>query len=549
MANLKTGSSGSDVKKLQQALVDAGYNVGSAGVDGVFGSATAAAVKKYQQDNGLAVDGIAGQNTLGLLYGTKNNTLTTPTATQNQKNGFTYDAFNYDKQFTYDDFNYGKEFTYDDFNYDKQFSYGDFSYGDFSYADYAESEAVKQANALLQQQIAAKPGAYQSQWQDEINDYMNKIQNRDPFSYDFNSDALYQQYKDNYVQQGQMAMMDTMGQAAAMTGGYGSSYAQTVGQQAYNQQLSQLNNVMPELYQMAHDRYAYEGQQLQDMYNMYMGREEQDYGRYQDDLGNWYNQLQYLTNRYDTERAEDYGRWESDRNLAYDQYTSDRSYAYDQWQSGRDLAYDQYTADKNLAYNQWESGRDLAYDQYTSDRNLAYDQWQTGRDQAFSEYTADKNLAYDQYTADRELAWNEYIAQQEKDQAAAELMAGTGNYDRLKDVYGLSDDEIAKIKEANTPKATGGTGTPLYKTPSDDDIEKFDKAILDGTLSSDYLIEDYAYRHGFDPAYLKYRVEQLVPAEEPELPEVPLLELPDNKKPKKTPASGGGGGTYYYEVR
>ena len=68
MANLKTGSSGSDVKKLQKALVDAGYDVGGTGVDGVFGKNTAAAVKKYQKDNGLAVDGIAGKNTLGSLY-------------------------------------------------------------------------------------------------------------------------------------------------------------------------------------------------------------------------------------------------------------------------------------------------------------------------------------------------------------------------------------------------------------------------------------------------------------------------------------------------
>lgn len=258
------------------------------------------------------------------------------------------------------------------------FSYDAFSYDPFSYADYSESDIVKQANALLQQHNAAKPGAYQSMWQSQIDDYMGRIENRDPFSYDFNSDALYQLYKDNYIQQGQMAMMDTMGQAAAMTGGYGNSYAQTVGQQAYNQQLSQLNNVIPELYQRAFDRYAYEGQQLQDMYNMYMGREEQDYGRYVDNLNAWQAERDYLTGRYDSERDYDYGKWE------------------------------------------------------------------TGRAQA-----------YDEYNVGRDLAWKEYLANMEKEQAAAELMAGVGNYERLARMYGLSGDELKALTDANAPKGTG----------------------------------------------------------------------------------------------
>ena len=91
-------------------------------------------------------------------------------------------------------------------------------------------------------------------------------------------------------------MMDTMGQAAAMTGGYGNSYAQTVGQQAYNQQLNQLNDIMPELYQMAYNRYSDEGQRLMDMYNMYLGQESLDYGRYQDSLNNYYSELDYFCN-------------------------------------------------------------------------------------------------------------------------------------------------------------------------------------------------------------------------------------------------------------
>ena len=87
-------------------------------------------------------------------------------------------------------------------------------------------------------------GQYQSPWQTQLNDTISKILNREKFSYDLNGDALYQQYKDQYVNQGQQAMMDTMGQAQAMTGGYGNSYAQTVGQQTYQGYLQQLNDIL-----------------------------------------------------------------------------------------------------------------------------------------------------------------------------------------------------------------------------------------------------------------------------------------------------------------
>lgn len=97
---------------------------------------------------------------------------------------------------------------------------------------------------------------------EEFDTKYKEYANRKPFSYDFNADALYQQYKDRYIQQGQMAMQDAMGQAAALTGGYGNSYAASVGNQAYQQSLQQLNDVIPELYKLAYDRYDQKGQDM-----------------------------------------------------------------------------------------------------------------------------------------------------------------------------------------------------------------------------------------------------------------------------------------------
>ena len=93
---------------------------------------------------------------------------------------------------------------------------------------------------------------------------------------------MYQQLKDQYVQGGRMAMMDTMGQAQAMTGGYGNSYAQGVGQQAYQGYLQGLNDQVPNLYQMALNRYIQQGDQLTDQYSMLSSQDAQDYARWQD---------------------------------------------------------------------------------------------------------------------------------------------------------------------------------------------------------------------------------------------------------------------------
>ena len=57
------GSKGSVVKECQTRLVELGYDVGSCGIDGIFGKETLAAVKAFQQDHGLKVDGIVGQKT------------------------------------------------------------------------------------------------------------------------------------------------------------------------------------------------------------------------------------------------------------------------------------------------------------------------------------------------------------------------------------------------------------------------------------------------------------------------------------------------------
>ena len=146
-----------------------------------------------------------------------------------------------------------------------------------------------------------KKTGYQSRWQEQLQGITEKILNREPFSYDLNGDALYQQYKDRYIQQGRQAMMDTMGQAATLTGGYGNSYAQSVGQQTYQGYLQGLNDQVPALYRLALDRYNSEGDRLRGNLNVMLEQDDVDYGRYRDgiaDRDDAYSKLMALMTGY-----------------------------------------------------------------------------------------------------------------------------------------------------------------------------------------------------------------------------------------------------------
>lgn len=194
---------------------------------------------------------------------------------------------------------------------------------------YSPSGAVSQAKAYLQQVQSRRPGAYQSRWDAELDSLYDQITNRKQFQYDLNQDALYQQYKEQYQRLGRTAMQDTMGQAASLTGGYGSTYAEQVGQQTYNAYLQSLNDIVPELYDRAYGRYQDEGQDLYNRYGLVSDRESMDYSKYRDTVSDYYNDLADARSAYDSEWNKDYTQW-SDQ-LSYWQQKAAQEQAY--WQS------------------------------------------------------------------------------------------------------------------------------------------------------------------------------------------------------------------------
>ena len=131
---------------------------------------------------------------------------------------------------------------------------------------------------------AATLGGYVNPYAGQIQELYQNISSRQPFQYDVDSDAMYQALKDQYITGGKLAMMDTMGQAAQLTGGYGNSYAQGVGQQAYQGYLQGLNDQLPDLYNMALQNYIQTGDAMLQEYGMLQDMAADDYGKYQDQM-------------------------------------------------------------------------------------------------------------------------------------------------------------------------------------------------------------------------------------------------------------------------
>lgn len=135
----------------------------------------------------------------------------------------------------------------------------------------------------------APPAAptYAGTYEEQLAQLYDQITGRDPFSYNVNMDPIYQNYKDQYIQGGKRAMQDTMGRAAGLTGGYGSTYSQAAGQQAYDQYLTQLTNKIPELYEMAYGMYKDQGDQLTKQYGLLNDLRATEYNQWRDAMSDY----------------------------------------------------------------------------------------------------------------------------------------------------------------------------------------------------------------------------------------------------------------------
>lgn len=182
---------------------------------------------------------------------------------------------------------------------------------------------------------------YNNRYDATIQDLISGILSRPDFSYDPETDPLYSQYKKQYSREGDRAVEDALGAAAAASGGIPSSYASTAAGQAGNYYAAQLTDKIPDLYQLAYQKYLNDYEMKRSDLSMVQGAEQIDYSKYLNDLA-----------QYNTDRAFDYGAWQ-DR---YNQVSNNLSTAL----SLEDMAYNQYLN----KLNQYNTDRSFAYGQF-----------------------------------------------------------------------------------------------------------------------------------------------------------------------------------------
>ena len=202
---------------------------------------------------------------------------------------------------------------------------------------YQRSDRVNEYYEKTRKLERNKPDEFESKYEGQISDILDNILNRPKFSYtaeDMTNDDLYKMYRDQYLRQGNLAMRDTMGKAASLTGGYGNTYASAAGQQAYDNYVSMLNDKALDFYDRAYQRYNDEGQNLYNQMNVVTGLDNTDYQRHRDTVSDYYNDLNYYNGRYNQEYGYDYGQYQ-DR-VAADQWAQE--FAFQKQQAAQEQA-------------------------------------------------------------------------------------------------------------------------------------------------------------------------------------------------------------------
>ena len=222
------------------------------------------------------------------------------------------------------------------------------------YTDYLPDTSVIRSITRQEQspgiaETVQKTTTYQNPYQKELDRMVNDY-TKSSFSYNQDTDPAAQAYRENYIRNGQLAMQDTMAQAAARTGGLASSYATQTGQQAYNSYMSDLNAQLAGLRQQAYENYLSDQALQQNRINTVAGLGQQAENSY-------YNRINDAMNRWATLGYAD-DTVAGILGVAAGTPTTDQSYRT--WQQNFQPAQqDQAVEDANRAYANDLAGRML----------------------------------------------------------------------------------------------------------------------------------------------------------------------------------------------
>ena len=192
-------------------------------------------------------------------------------------------------------------------------SYGNYSGGADGGSFRLESKLNRRADDLLDQ-IGSfgsfsydEAPTYENAFAQQQKDLLDRILNREDFSWSKETDPQWSSYKKSYLREGDRATANALAQASAASGGRPSSYAVNAATQAGDYYATKLNDVIPTLYQQAYERYLDEyNMKLKDL-NAVNQQEQLDYAKYLDRLGQFNTDRGFAYQNY----ADDYDRLRS----------------------------------------------------------------------------------------------------------------------------------------------------------------------------------------------------------------------------------------------
>ena len=295
-------------------------------------------------------------------------------------------------------------------------------------------------------------------WQDELDSAYAQYKDRGKFTYDPQTDAGYKQYEQAYLKMGRQAMKDTVGQASALTGGYGNSYAATAGAQQYMNFAGQAAQAIPQFQNMAMQQYQMEGDRLVNQYNMAASGRDFDYRKERDAVADsqWQQQFDYQKSR----DAVSDQHWQREFDATYDRWKQEFLY-----QQGRDKVSDQH----------WQKEYDATYDRWAKEfarqqqRDAVSDsQWQ----QSFG-YQQTRDAASD-------AQWQKtFDYQQSRDAVSDSHWQQTFDYQKQQDAADRAY-KYAALNKSSGGSGSGGTKSSKTGTASASDPYK-------GAKYADYL--------------------------------------------------------------
>lgn len=192
-------------------------------------------------------------------------------------------------------------------------SYGNYSGGADGGSFRLESKLNRRSDDLLDQLGSFGPFSYdeaptyENAFAQQQKDLLDRILNREDFSWSKETDPQWSSYKKSYLREGDRATANALAQASAASGGRPSSYAVNAATQAGDYYAAKLNDVIPTLYQQAYERYLDEyNMKLKDL-NAVNQQEQLDYAKYLDRLGQFNTDRGFAYQNY----ADDYDRLRS----------------------------------------------------------------------------------------------------------------------------------------------------------------------------------------------------------------------------------------------